>query len=93
MKALVVRPPKRNDVDVGDILAIARAEGKRLFKTRENIQVIDLINRPYGWVVVIQFGCSQDAGCKRGMSECCEKDSEHTIAHASVSFPSDLQSN
>lgn len=66
MKALVVCPPERSDMDVGDILAIARAEGKKLFKTRENVQVIDLINRPYGWVAVIQLGCSQDAGCKRG---------------------------
>lgn len=36
------------DVDMGDILKIANSDGKRLFKTSENVRIIDLIQRPYG---------------------------------------------
>jgi hypothetical protein len=36
VKALVVKPPNRSDWDMGDVLAVARSEGKKLFKTSEN---------------------------------------------------------
>jgi len=64
MKALIVRLPDRSDVDLGDLLAIARSEGKRLFGTKHDVRVIDVISRRYGWIVIVQRGCSQHPGCK-----------------------------
>lgn len=65
IKAMVVKTPNKSDVDVGDVLAIARSEGKKLFKTHENVRVVWMHESPYGYVVVITLGCSQEAGCKQ----------------------------
>lgn len=65
VKALVVKPPNRGDWDFGDILAVARSEGKKLFKTHENVRVVWVHETPYGYVVLVALGCNQEAGCKR----------------------------
>ena len=59
VKVLLIRPPRRRSVDMGDILKIARSEGKRLFKTHENVRVIDLIRCSYGVVALVQQGCTK----------------------------------
>lgn len=66
VKALIVKAPDRDDWDLGDVLAIARSEGKKLFKTDENMRVLWMHETPYGHVVIIANGCNQNAGCKRG---------------------------
>lgn len=65
VKALIVKPPLRGDWDFGDILAVARSEGKKLFRTDENVRVVWINESPYGYVVIVALGCNQEAGCKR----------------------------
>jgi hypothetical protein len=67
-KALLVKPQNRPDWDLGDVLAIARSEGKKLFKTHENVRVVWICESPYGYVVIIE-GCNQLSGCKREENE------------------------
>lgn len=69
VKALIVKPSSRDDWDFGDVLAVARSEGKRLFKTDENVRVVWVSDSPYGYVVIVALGCNQEAGCKREVSE------------------------
>jgi len=57
MKALLI--PISPSKDLGDVLQIARSEGKRLFKTRENVKVVWAHDTPYGWVVVVQLGSTK----------------------------------
>lgn len=70
-KALLIKPQNRPDWDIGDVLAIARSSGKKLFKTNENVRVIWTQESPYGYVVIIE-GCIQPSGCK--VEEKNEKD-------------------
>jgi hypothetical protein len=62
-KALVIRDDKGKFKDIGDVLAVARSEGKRLFKTKENISVVRLFfDVEVGWIAVVR--CSSIiAGC------------------------------
>jgi len=54
LKALVIRDDARKLSDLGQVLAFARAQGHKLFKTHENIRVIRAIyENDIGWVVVI----------------------------------------
>lgn len=62
-KALIVKPEKRPDWDIGDVLALARSIGKKLLKTDENVRVLWTCESPYGHVVIIE-GCTQPSGCK-----------------------------
>jgi len=57
LKALLI--PIKPSKDLGDVVKIARSEGKRLFKTRENVRVIWTHETPYGWVVVVQLGSTK----------------------------------
>ena len=59
-KVFLVHPPtKKRDWDLGDILAIARSQGKRLLRTKERVRVLELIPRPYGYIAhVVKAGCS-----------------------------------
>jgi len=63
-KAIVIRDDKQKFKDVGDVLAVARAEGKKLFKTHENVAVIRVFfDGEVGWIAVVRFplaiaGCS-----------------------------------
>jgi hypothetical protein len=71
-KALVIRDDKGKFKDVGDVLAIARAEGKKLFKTHENVSVVRLFfDAEVGWIAVVRFplavaGCSSSADVSGG---------------------------
>jgi hypothetical protein len=61
-KALVIRDDKGKFKDVGDVLAVARAEGKKLFKTRENVIVVRVFfDGEVGWIAVVR--CPLYAGC------------------------------
>jgi len=57
MKALLI--PINPSKDLEDVVKIARSEGKRLFKTRENVKVLWMHDTPYGWVVVVQLGSTK----------------------------------
>ena len=71
-KALVIRDDKGKFKDVGDVLAVARAEGKKLFRTKENVYVIRVFfDWVVGWTVVVSLsplnvGCSKTAGVSGG---------------------------
>ena len=53
-KALIIQTPF--ETDIGNVVQIARAEGMKLFHEPGKIKVLDVINRPYGWLVVVQNG-------------------------------------
>jgi hypothetical protein len=38
-KALIVKPQKRDDSDLGDVIALARSVGKQVLKTKENVLI------------------------------------------------------
>ncbi len=71
-KALVIRDDKGKFKDVGDVLAVARAEGKKLFRTKENVYVLRVFfDWVVGWTVVVSLsplnaGCSNTAGVSGG---------------------------
>jgi len=60
VKVFLVRPPlDKRDWDLGDILAIARAQGKKLLRTNERVRVLELERKGYGYVAfVVKAGCS-----------------------------------
>jgi len=61
-KALVIRDDKRKFKDLGDVLAVARAEGKKIFKTRENVSVVRMFfDVEVGWIAVLR--CPVKPGC------------------------------
>jgi hypothetical protein len=80
-KALVIRDDKRKFKDVGDALAIARAEGKKLFKTHEGVLVVRMFyDCEVGWIAVVRYplaveaGCSNAAGVSMGEKESKNED-------------------
>ena len=65
-KALVIRDDKGKFKDVGDVLAIARAEGKKLFKTKENVSVVRMFfDVEVGWIAVVR--CPAETGCSNSL--------------------------
>jgi len=52
LKALVVKMPFEKDL--GNVIQVARAEGKKIFRNADKIVVLDVIRRDYGWIVVVQ---------------------------------------
>lgn len=66
-KALIIQAPF--EVDIGNVVQIARAEGLKLYKAPGKIKVLDLIHRDYGWIVVVQNG----DGCISESKEVNEK--------------------
>jgi hypothetical protein len=52
LKALVVKMPFEKDL--GNVIQVARAEGRKIFHNAGKIEVLDLMRRDYGFVVVIQ---------------------------------------
>lgn len=68
LKALVISDDAGRLKDLGDVLAIARSEGKKLFHTCENVGVVDLFKSFYAgktlYIVVVEFkgGCSGGFG-------------------------------
>jgi hypothetical protein len=66
-KALVIRDDNEKFRDIGDVLAVARSEGKRLFKTRENVSVVRIFfDVEVGWIAVVRFP-STIAGCSNAL--------------------------
>jgi hypothetical protein len=68
LKALVIQDDAGRLKDLGDVLAVARAEGKRLFHTSEKVGVVDLFKSFYAgkayFIVVVELkdGCSVGFG-------------------------------
>ncbi len=63
-KALVIRDDRERFKDLGDVLAVARAEGKKVFKTDQNIRVIRIWHDVgVGWIAVISL---PEGGCSTG---------------------------
>ncbi len=63
-KSLVVRDDKGKFKDLGDVLAVARSQGKMLFRTKKNV-FVKRVSRDFelGWIAVVSlqplnFGCS-----------------------------------
>lgn len=54
LKCLVINAPF--ECDLSNIIQIARAEGMKLYRNPQKIKVLDVINRSYGWLVVVQNG-------------------------------------
>jgi hypothetical protein len=56
LKALVIRDDQHKFRDVGDVVAIARSEGKKLFQTDGNIRVIRIVflDEEVGWIAVVK---------------------------------------
>jgi hypothetical protein len=62
-RALVIKDDKSKFKDLGDVLAVARAEGKKLFKTHENVLVVRMFfDGEVGWVAVVRYP-SANTGC------------------------------
>jgi hypothetical protein len=52
---------------VGDVLAVARTEGKKLFKTREGVLVVRMFfDVEVGWIAVVRCP-STNAGCSSSL--------------------------
>jgi len=68
LKALVIHDDQRKFSDLGDVVAIARAEGQKLFHTSEKVKVIRIFecDNYYVAVVSFEFGCSEAAGVSGG---------------------------
>lgn len=55
VKALIVQMPY--EVDIGNVIQVARAEGMKLFHKPDKIKVVDVVKWvPHGWIVVVQNG-------------------------------------
>lgn len=55
-RALVIRNDQGKFKDVGDVLAIARAEGKKALHTDQNVKVIRLFwDLEVGWIAVVRL--------------------------------------
>jgi hypothetical protein len=52
LKALLIRA--QPEIDLGNILQIARSEGMKIFHNPQKIKVLELLNSRYGYVVVVQ---------------------------------------
>ena len=56
IKVLVVHMPF--ETDLGNLIQVARAEGMKIYRNPGKIKVLDLVYKPYGWLVVVQNGDS-----------------------------------
>lgn len=55
MKKSLIIPPHGVE-DLGDVLAIARADGKKVFRTKRPIRVLpEVVKRGYGYLVVVEY--------------------------------------
>lgn len=59
LKALLIK--MKPNMDIGDVVQIAKAEGSKLFHKPNRVSVVDLLRSPYGVIAVVQSldGCSQ----------------------------------
>lgn len=51
--------------DVNEVIHRAYCEGKKVFKTKNKISVVDLFYRPYGWIVVVENASGESRGGKK----------------------------
>ena len=60
VKVFLVKPPThKRDWDLGDVLEIARSQGRKLLRTKNNVRVLELEHKSYGYVAyVVKAGCS-----------------------------------
>ena len=55
VKALIVQMPY--EVDLHNVISVARSEGMKLFHNADKIKVVDVMKWvPHGWIVVVQNG-------------------------------------
>ena len=55
VKALIVQMPY--EVEMGNVIQVARAEAIKLFHKPDKIRVLDVLKwYPHGWIVVVQNG-------------------------------------
>jgi hypothetical protein len=62
LKALVIQDDKKRIKELGDLIAIARSEGKKIFKTKADVQVLEVFHAYTftGYVVVVSYmGCTE----------------------------------
>lgn len=53
-KSILVYPPKRNrPVDLREVIDIGCAEAKKAFRVKQHLVVVDIIQRSYGIIVVV----------------------------------------
>jgi len=63
LKALVIYDDAHKFSDLGDVVAVARAEGQKLFRTSMRVNVIRIFECDNYYVVVVDSaGCSDAAG-------------------------------
>jgi len=57
LKALVIQNDQGKIVDLGDLLSIARAEGQKIFSTKENVNIVEVFHSHtfVGYVVVVKY--------------------------------------
>lgn len=63
-KAFIVQPPNGQPRDLRQIIDIGCAEAKKALRLKQHLNVVDLIMRPYGIVVVVEL--PQDRGLVAG---------------------------
>ena len=57
VKAIIIQMPY--EVDIGNVIQVARAEAMKLFHKPNKIRVVDIVKWvPHGWIVVVQNGDS-----------------------------------
>lgn len=69
VKALIIQKPY--EVDMGNVIQIARAEAMKIFRKPNKIKVVDVLKwYPHGWIVVVQNGdgCISEKTIKRERS-------------------------
>lgn len=55
VKALIVQAPY--EVDISNVVKIARAEAMKIFHKPDKIKVVELLRwHPHGWIAVVQNG-------------------------------------
>jgi len=53
IKALIIQMPY--EVDLGNVIKVAKAEGMKIFHKPDKIKVLDVLKwYPHGWIVVVQ---------------------------------------
>jgi len=59
LKALIIKDDKGKLGDLEDVIRIARSEGKKVFRTDQNVLVKRIYPESFGFVVVVECeGCS-----------------------------------
>jgi len=71
-RALIIKDDRGKFKDLGDVLAVARTLGQKVFKTHENVSVKRIWHDPeYGYVVIVEGpqGCTERLDVRHGKQE------------------------